>query len=222
MTRTSSIVILFALFVFAACQSGADDTELTPPVITDSLAVDSTISETIDTVLTQQMIGVFRNSPATGKIREAEAAFDFSKFRMVNTWKEDTVMSQPFVVTPSYLKGQANLLKYSPDSSYLLDLDSYAVEVNAPKRKEPVKMRGPDTEVSLININDKNKIRLLFMGPAGSVEDGSWMDNDNIILLGMEERSNDGNRVPVIWKYHLPTKTFYLYEYPHGIKYDNQ
>ena len=222
MARSVSTVILYALFVLAACQSGADDKELSPPATSDSLAVDSSITETIDTVLTQQMIGFLRNSPANAKIREAEAAFDFSKFRMVNTWKEDTVMSQPFVVAPSYLKGQATLLKYSPDSAYLLDLDNYAVEVNAPKRKEPLKMRGPDTEVSLININDKTKTRLLFMGPAGSVEDGGWMDNDNILLLGMEERSNDGNRVPVIWKYHLPTKTFYLYEYPYGIKYDNQ
>jgi hypothetical protein len=168
------------------------------------------------------MISVFLNTGATKKIKQAEAGFDFSKFRMVNTWKEDTVMSQPFTVNAAYLKGQANLLKYSPDSAYLLDLDSYAVEVKASRQKEPVKMRGPDTEVSLIDLENKNKIRLLFMGPAGSVEEGGWMGNDNVLLLGMEERSNDGNRVPVIWKYHIPTKTFYLYEYPHSIKYDNQ
>ena len=38
-------------------------------------------------------------------------------------------MSQPFTVSASYLKGQGNLLKFSPDSTYLLDLDSYAIEV---------------------------------------------------------------------------------------------
>ena len=222
MTRTHSFPLLVLLFLLAACQSDEEDKELTPPVATDSVAVDSSITETIDTVLTQNILSVFQGSGAVKKIREVENGFDFTRFRMVNTWKEDTAMSQPFRATTSYLKGQGNLLKYSPDSAYILDLDSYAIEVNANKQKEPVKMRGPDTEVSLIDLQHKNKIRLLFMGPAGSVEEGGWMDNDNIVLLGMEERSNDGTRIPVIWKYHLPTKTFYLYEYPHGIKYDNQ
>lgn len=222
MIRKLSLPVFFALLVFTACQSNADENTLEPPATTDSIAVDSSFSETIDTVLTQNMISVLNNSPVVNDIKKAEAGFDFSRFRMVNTWKEDTVMRQPFTVSEPYLKGQANLLKYSPDSTHLLDLDSYAVEVNASKRKETVKMRGPDTEVSLIDLTNKNKIRLLFMGPAGSVEAGDWMDNDNIVLLGMEERSNDGNRVPVIWKYHVPTKTFYLYEYPYGIKYDNQ
>ena len=63
------------------------------------------------------------------------------------------------------------------------------------------------------------KTRLLFVGPAASVEDGGWIDNNNIVLLGMEERKNDGMKVPVIWKYHLPTKSFYLYEYPEPIRF---
>lgn len=214
-------VIAVLLFV-VACQSDGEEQALEPPVTTDSVVVDSSISETIDTVLTQNMISFFQQSGTTKKIREVESGFDFGRFRMVNTWKEDTVLSQPFTITPSYLKGQGNLLKYSPDSSYLLDLDSYAIELNASKQKEAVKMRGPDTEVSLIDIERKNKTRLLFMGPAGSVEEGGWIDNDNILLLGMEERSNDSTRIPVIWKYHVPTKTFYLYEYPKGIKFDNQ
>ncbi len=222
MIRELPIRVLVALLMLAACQSAEEDKALAPPVTTDSVAVDSTITETIDTVLTQNIISVFQQSGSVKKIREVENGFDFTRFRMVNTWKEDTAMSQPFTISASYLKGQGNLLKFSPDSSYLLDLDSYAIELNATKKSEPVKMRGPDTEVSLIDIENKNKIRLLFMGPAGSIEEGGWMDNDNIVLLGMEERSNDGKRIPVIWKYHVPTKTFYLYEYPHGIKYDNQ
>ena len=222
MIRQHFTPVLFALLMLAACQSGEEEQALTPPVTTDSVAVDSSITEVIDTVLTQNIISVFQQSASVKKIRAVDNGFDFTRFRMVNTWKEDTAMSQPFTVSASYLKGQGNLLKYSPDSAYLLDLDSYAMEVNASKRKESVKMRGPDTEVSLIDLENKIKIRLLFMGPAGSIEEGGWMDNDNIVLLGMEERSNDGAKVPMIWKYHVPTKSFYLYEYPRAIQYDNQ
>ena len=207
---------------FAACSSGENEKTLEPLPATDSVAVDSSISETIDTILTPAMIGVFSNSPATARIRKAHSSFDWSKFRMVNTWKEDTALSQAFNVDAAYIKGQANLLKYSPDSAYLLDLDSYAVEVKNPKQKEGINVRGPDTEVTLIDFANKTKIRLLFLGPAGSVEDGKWLDNDNILLLGMEERANDGTKVPVVWKYHVPTKSFYLFEYPEGIRYDNQ
>ncbi|HUR10626.1 MAG TPA: hypothetical protein VM012_04620, partial [Flavitalea sp.] len=160
-------------------------------------------------------------SPVHGKIRKTTPDFAWTKFHMVNTWKEDTVMSQPFQPDPAYIKMQGSLVKYSPDSAYLLDLDNYAVEVKS-KRNNAVKVRGPDTEVALIDIGGKTKTRLLFLGPGGSVEDGGWVDNDTIVLLGMEERSNDGKKVPVIWKYHVPTKSFYLYEYPTGIRYNNQ
>src|SRR5688572_33193572 len=108
MIRKHSVPLLFALLMLAGCQSAEEEKALVPPVTTDSVAVDSSVTETIDTVLTQNIISVFQQSGTIKKIKEVENGFDFSRFRMVNTWKEDTAMSQPFTVTPSYLKGQGN------------------------------------------------------------------------------------------------------------------
>jgi hypothetical protein len=117
-------------------------------------------------------------------------------------------------------------LKYSPDSSRFLDLDSYNIAISKDKDGQlSGNESGPDTEISMINIKDNKRIRLLFAGPGSSVEDGSWIDKDNVVLMGFQESDTGGSnprasstpggsRVPVIWGYNLPTSTYYIYEMP--------
>lgn len=210
-----SILIFCFINLLIACQSDADKADVTSVELTDS-----TIYETVDTLLTSPTIQLFDNAGWTEILTRSDPGFDWSKFTMINTWKEDSMITAAFEPDSDFLKKDKKLLKYSPDNRYLLDLDSYAVPVKEGESRKNV--RGPDTEVSLIDEATKIKTRLLFMGPAASVEDGGWIDNNNIVLLGMEERKNDGMKIPVIWKYHLPTKSFYLYEYAESIRYYNQ
>ena len=206
------IVIFCVINVVVACRSDSEKPDVTAIEITDS-----TIYETVDTVLTDPTIRYFDDAGWTEIITRRHPGFDWSKFKMINTWKEDSMITAAFEPDDNYYKKNKKLLKYSPDKKYLLDLDTYAVPVNEENGRRNV--RGPDTEVSLIDEQKKEKTRLLFVGPAASIEDGGWIDNNNIVLLGMEERKNDGMNVPVIWKYHLPTKSFYLYEYPEQIRF---
>jgi hypothetical protein len=55
-------------------------------------------------------------------------------------------------------------------------------------------------------------MRLLFMGPQGSVEDATWLDNENLVLMGVQNYTEKNARVTV-WKYNVPSNTFFIYEW---------
>ena len=44
-----------------------------------------------------------------------------------------------------------------------------------------------------------------------SVEDALWLDKDNVAIMGTEEREKVG-KVAAVWKYNIPTNSFYQYE----------
>ena len=75
----------------------------------------------------------------------------------------------------------------------------------------PQEENGPDTEVSLINPKTGQKTQLLFLGPGGSVEDALWLDKNNLVLMGIQDNGHKG-KAATVWKYNVPTKTFFLYE----------
>ena len=94
-----------------------------------------------------------------------------------------------------------------------IDLDSYNIRISKqPDGTYIGEELGPDTEVSLIDLQDKLKKRLIFLGPGGDIEDGGWLDSQTIILAGTQAGADGTTTVPVIFKYHIPTRTFFLYE----------
>jgi hypothetical protein len=210
MKNSFKFIFLAALF-FAGCRDKPDEVA---PASQTSIE-DSVANENIDTVLSNETIALFDRSGFSTFAKSKAPAFDWSKFRMINTWKEDSLYITPFEPAANYYEIYKPYLKYSPDNSMFIDLDSYNLSIEKDKSGLKVAMEsGPDTEVSLVNVKTKEKTRLVFLGPGSSIEDGSWIDNDNLILFGFQETGNAGNKVPVIWRYHLPTTTYYIYEMP--------
>ncbi|MET0244626.1 MAG: hypothetical protein ABW174_14205 [Flavitalea sp.] len=203
----------FLLFSFvallSACGSNDQDVEEV------DAPIDSAEVEKIDTVLTGETISFFNGNGFSEFAKSKAPGFDWSKFRMTDTWQDDSLLVTEFRPAPNYYNSYKTFLKYSPDSTMLLDLDSYNLSINRDNAGNLVGIEnGPDTEISLVNIKSKKKTRLLFLGPGNSVEDGSWIDNENLVLMGFQESGNGTGRVPVLWRYHLPTTTFYIYEMP--------
>jgi hypothetical protein len=192
----------------------------------DLTEADSVGMERVDTVLSNETISFFNQSGLSDFAKSKSPQFDWSKFRMTDSWQEDSLLITDFRPAPKYFDNYKTLLKYSPDSSRFLDLDSYNIALDKDKNgKLSGNESGPDTEISMVNVKDQKRIRLLFTGPGSSVEDGSWIDNDNVVLMGFQETTagstpaiNSGstttNKVPVIWRYNLPTSTYYIYELP--------
>jgi hypothetical protein len=214
---TVAIVAAVTSFTLTSCKDQPDK----PADDSTVAAGDSISNENIDTVLSDETISFFNRSGFSDFARSKAPGFDWNKFRMTNTWKEDSLLVTPFKPAPDFYQLYKPLLRYSPDSTMFIDLDSYNLEIQKDASGGLVAIEsGPDTEVSLVNVKNQKKTRLVFLGPGSSIEDGSWIDGENLVLMGFQESATNsngasaGNRVPVLWRYHLPTTTFYVYEMP--------
>lgn len=202
------IGLLSALF-FAGCKSSPDEEQQATSVAVE----DST--ERLDTVFSNRDID-YLNQLRASKYAASEAApIDWSKFAMVTSSQDDSLLTSPFQPDTAYYRKYGRFLRYSPDSSMFLDLDSYNIDFQKNKngRLYPIE-HGPDTEVSLVDLEKKQRTRLVFLGPGNGVEDGGWIDNNSVVLIGYHEKDTSKLKKAVIWRYHVPTKTFHVYESP--------
>jgi hypothetical protein len=110
-------------------------------------------------------------------------------------------------------------LIFNADSTYAIDLvtDNY-VPVER-KDKTILAEGGPDFEVGLIDLRNNKRKELLFFGTMGTVMDAKWLDNSTLMIAGANEVSGDSIR-PVIWKYEIPAKAWYVYTYDKMIPND--
>lgn len=211
MKKSLGWIVLISLMV--ACQSDPKDAETETPELTNE---ENLVDETVDTVLNLESIRSFESLGFTTLAKSKIEGFDWSKFRMTDVWKEDSMYTYKFEPSSDFYENYGRFLKYSPDSSYFIDLDSYNLNIYKDKQGNWIgEELGPDTEVALVNPKTGEKTRLLFFGPGASVEDAIWLDDDNIALLGIKDDWESGSMVSV-WKYHLPTQTFYSYEFKDG------
>lgn len=191
-------LIILGIFFLASCKDKDEkkaDIEL----------IDSTTTtvEKVDTVLDQETFSFFTKPT----LKQSSASF-----RMVNSWKEDSLLSSPFDPPADFYKKYGAMLRYSPDSSKFVDLGSYNVEVSIDsKGTYKYDELGPDTEVSLVEPSKGTRTRLMFLGPGSTIDDAGWMDNETIVMAGKQETASGDTVRNVVWKFHLPTNTFYEY-----------
>lgn len=192
---------LFAVILFACKNDSTEDRS-------EALVPSTDTVEHLDTVFSEENLAFLNQLPFSQYARSQSAPVDWSKFRMV-TSTHDSLMVSAFAPDKSYYTIYGRLLKYSPDSSMFVDLDSY--NVGFQKDTTPIE-KGPDTEVSLVDLTNKQRTRLTFLGPGNGVEEAGWIDNDNVLLIGYREADTTRMKTSVIWRYHVPTKTFHVYE----------
>jgi hypothetical protein len=200
------------LVVLASCTGG--DKKANENTTTE----DSVVTNIIDTSFAAETIDTFNTTGFSTYAKQHAQAFDWTKFRMTSTWTDSSMITASFHPDKRYFEAYGRFLKYSPDSNYFLDLDSYNVDIRKTKNGKLVGTEvGPDTEVSLVNPKTGKKTRLLFLGPGNSIEDGLWLNNENLVLMGVQDANNDstaknGSKTAAVWRFNVPTKTFYLYE----------
>lgn len=200
---------LLAVLMVVSCK---DNVKKEPAGKTD--AGKDTVTETLDTLLSTETIQQFNTAGFSDYARKQVTGFDWSKFRMTSSWKEDSLLVSPFKPDKDFYSSYGPFLKYSPDSSLFIDLDSYNIDISKdPKGRYMGQELGPDCEVGLVNMEEGTRTRLVFLGPGGSIEDALWLDNNTLVLMGVQENEK-GEQMATLWRYHVPTQTYYLYEMP--------
>ena len=197
--------------ILAACNNNPKKEPQSNPQPT-SPAEDSTETETNDSVFSRELIDTF-NTVAFPGVTSKAGNIDWTRFRMTNTWSIDTLNYRPFRPAKDFYKVYGPYLKYSPDSSMFIDIDSYNIDIEKDKNGHSTATdMGPDFEVSLVNTRSHSKARLLFFGPGSTIADAYWLNDDELILIGVHDQGDSTGKTAAAWKYNLSEKTFYLYE----------
>ena len=74
---------------------------------------------------------------------------------------------------------------YSPNGSYALDLYSYNLILNKNGAKIHAVLDA-DIQIYVINIAHHQRVSILFFGPSASIDDGYWLSDSTVVLVGWE------------------------------------
>lgn len=204
------VILLYfgVVIVLIACNSNADQQADEMNANEDSLTVDKQ-----DDALPAKNLAIINETGFSKYARLSIPQLNWSKFTITKFWKEDFQNKTAFASEKNYFDSYGQFLKYSPDSSKFIDLDSYNVSITKNKKGQLIgDSQEPETEVSLIDLKKKEKMQLVFLGPGNSVEDAAWIDNDNLILIGYLENDTASGINAAIWQFNLSTKNVNLYE----------
>lgn len=170
-------------------------------------------TERLDTIFSEADLNHLRQLKFSNYAQSNTSAVNWSSFKMVTSSHNDSLIVTKFQPSKAFYDMYGRFIKFSPDSTMFIDLDSYNIEFQKNKTGQQIPLeKGPDTEVSLVDTESGERTRLVFLGPGNGVEDGGWTDNNNVLLVGYHEKDTSKIRTPVIWRYHVPTKTFHVYE----------
>lgn len=105
---------------------------------------------------------------------------------------------------PNFDKTYEPFLIYNPSKTMYLDIDSYNWEVD----KEGTTLFNSDSEINLVNLNDKSVSRIAYYGPSYWVDDAFWLSDSIFALL-----ENNYDNQPSIQIYNLKKNIVSPYVY---------
>lgn len=201
--------LAFGLFIaLVACNSNGDQQADKTDVEEDSVVINKQ-----EDAFPSENLAIINETGFSKYARLSLPELNWSKFTVTKFWNEDFHHKTAFNPDKNYFNSYGQFLKYSPDSSKFIDLDSYNISISRNKKGQLVgESQEPDTEISLVDLKTKEKTQLIFLGPGNSVEDGAWIDNDNLILIGYSENDSASGTNAAIWQFNLATRNVNQYE----------
>jgi hypothetical protein len=202
------LLFLVVYTMVTACNSGPDKKADVMAPREDTITV-----ETEENLLPEKQLAIINETGISKYARQSHPDLNWNKFLVTKFWQEDFKHRSAFNPEESFFDVYGPFLKYSPDSTKFIDLDSYNVSISrAANGRLTGSYQGPDTEINLIDLKTKEKVSLLFLGPGNSIEDAAWIDNNNLILIGYLENDSASGTNAAIWQFNLSSKNVNLYE----------
>lgn len=197
---------LLALCILASCMGNDQKTtndNILPPIAGDS----SEIESPLDPPATPQPSSLFPQLFA--HFASQDSSFRPQAFDALAAEK-DTTAWQP--LEAAVMNDFRPYLVFNADSSLAIDYVSANYVLRRRGGKNEIVTGGPDTEVALVDVKNKRRKRLLFLGTMGYVCEVKWQGADNILIAGAEEAGSQ--MIPVLWKYNIPQNTMQQLRYP--------
>ena len=203
-----SVCVTAVVCTIASC-SGNNKEEQKENIVVD----DST--QTAVSIASEDSMMIFNNK-AEGWISASikRPGIDWNHFHLEEFWSDDSLQANPFVPEKDFYKDYTQVLRWSPDSSYILDFGSYgSVKVKDASGNTRIEGGEPDTEVSMIYPKERNKTRLLFFGPGTTIVDGRWLDSSQVAVLGVYDERGNNRPDTLMWIINAKDKFFRKYKW---------
>lgn len=187
-----SISLFSSFVVFAACNNGKEPQEQQGRV--DSISANESITKEDSSLL------FINNADAWLDLSLNNSSKAWNKFALDDFWYEDSIVTKPFKPDTGFYKNYAPLLKWSPDSNYVLDIGSYGkVLVKDKSGNVHIENGEIDSKASLINRQTNTTQELIFLGAAGAILDGKWINANQFSLLSAFDENNDNKPDTILW-----------------------
>ncbi|MEO5995282.1 MAG: hypothetical protein ABIN89_01205 [Chitinophagaceae bacterium] len=204
--------VIYFFFVITSILSACNDSQ-DQKAGNNEQEEDSVLADKPDSVIMDANLAIINSTGFSKYARTSMPELNWNKFTITKFWQEDFPNKTNFEPGKDFWDTYGQFLKYSPDSSKFIDLDSYNISITKNKKGQLIGgSQEPDTEISLIDLKKKEKMRLVFLGPGNSVEDAAWIDNDNLVLIGYLENEAASGNIAAIWQFNLSSKRVNLYE----------
>jgi len=195
-------------FSTASCSNNNEEQQKEKGVENDSL-------QTVKNIASEDSMVVFNSNVdnwISGSIKKT--SLDWNRFHLEEFWSEDSLQKKIFEPQHEFYKDYAQVLKWSPDSNYILDIGSYGsvkVEDNAGNTR--IEGGEPDTEISMIYPKEKSKARILFFGPGTTIVDGRWLDSTQVAMLGLYDEKGNHHPDTLMWIINAKENFFRKYKW---------
>ncbi|AYD46181.1 hypothetical protein [Arachidicoccus soli] len=119
----------------------------------------------------------------------------------------------PFTPPKDFYKNYQSVLRWSSDSSFIIDFGSYgSMTVKDANGNNHLEGSDPDTKVALINVAKQQQSQILFAGPSTKILDVKWLSNSEALMLFSEEGENNSSDT-LLWLIDIPRNLIRQYQY---------
>lgn len=138
---------------------------------------------------------------------------NWNRFHLAAFWYEDSLEQSTYNDDPSFYKDYSPLLKWSPDSSYILDIGSYNAIIIKDKLGNPAIAQGEiDSEIALLDPKTKTRKTLAFFGSASSLISARWIDSTQLAFFTAINEKGDQQADTLLWVIDAKDKFFRKYK----------
>ena len=175
------LIICFGSFITASCNNDQDARKETGKPETDTATM-----QPAESIALEDSAIVFTNN-ADNWISQSlhKSTWNWSRFQLAEFWYLDSLKQNPYEAGDRFYTAYAPLLKWSPDSTYLLDMGTIGATLLKDKTgKTRIADGDIDTEIAMCYPKTKMKSRILYFGSGSYLIDATWLDNEQVAILG--------------------------------------
>lgn len=196
----------FFIVIYTSCNSKNDKEANEASVVMDS-------SQTAASIASEDSTIIFDNTGDLRNLIFTNVKNNWSRFKLKDYWNGDSLEQKPYEADRNFYNDYDSLLKWSADSSYILDIGTYGMMAVKDKQgKSRLESGEADTEIALLDPKKKLRTRLMFFGPGTSIEAAQWVDSNQVAILGTFDEDADNKQDTTLWIINAKDKFFKRYE----------